>query len=149
MARKKKKPPADSASQEQQKAEPVQPSDQSMRIDEYVDDSYDVRELDALDVPYALRNESVLQDVPEGDGDGIEEVDVGIHVVDETVDGGVRRRARDEANMGLGAEPHSAEELEEAALGKAIPGDRGITRDDERHGHALLDEEPDERDELH
>jgi hypothetical protein len=116
-----------------------EPPDRPIKIDEYIDDKYDVKELDALDVPYALRSEALLDDVADG-SDGIEEIDVLASQDEETVDTGMRRHTRDDANMGLGAEPHSAEELEEAALGDALPGRRGITRDNEIHGRGLLDD---------
>ena len=125
----------------------AEPPDRPIRIDEYIDDKYDVRELDALDVPYALRNESVLDDVADS-SDGIEEVDVLSSTDDETVDSGMRRHASDEANMGLGAEAHSAEELEDAALGDALPGRRGVTRDNEVHGSGFLDNVDRAEDEL-
>ena len=125
----------------------AEPPDRPIRIDEYIDDKYDVRELDALDVPYALRNESVLDDVADS-SDGIEEVDVLSSTDDETVDSGMRRHASDEANMGLGAEAHSAEELEDAAIGDALPGRRGVTRDNEVHGSGFLDNVDRAEDEL-
>jgi hypothetical protein len=110
------------------------------RIDEYIDDKYDVNELDALDVPSALLSEEVLGDIPD-DGDGIEEHDVLASTIDddETVDTGYRRHHVEEGDMGLGAEPHSAEELEEAALGEEARHSRGIIRDNEAHGRGLLD----------
>ena len=146
MASKKSKRSADTPDSSKQGDRP-QPPDRPVKIDEYIDDKYDVRELDALDVPYALRSERVLDDVADTT-DGIEEIDVLSASDEETVDTGMRRHARDEANMGLGAEAHSAEELEDAALGDAIPGRRGITRDDELHGSAFLDDIDTAADEL-
>jgi hypothetical protein len=125
----------------------AEPPDRPVRIDEYIDDKYDVRELDALDVPYALRSDAVLDDVADS-SDGIEEIDVLSTTGDETVDSGMRRHVRDEANMGLGAEAHSAEELEDAALGDALPGRRGVTRENEVHGSGFLDDVDEAADEL-
>ena len=58
---------------------------------------------------------------------------------DETVDTGDRRPRRDDAEMGLMSEPHSPEELADSAIGKKIPGKRGVTRDGEEHGESFLD----------
>ena len=107
--------------------------------DEYTDEALDVYELDALDVPGALRDESVLADVADG-GDGIEEIDLipttgGM----DTYDTGARHKVVDEADMGLGSEPRSAEELEEASIGHALRGRGAVTRDDEVHGELLFD----------
>ena len=118
----------------------------STRLPRWLDEQIR-QELDALDVPYALRNESVLDDVADS-SDGIEEVDVLSSTDDETVDSGMRRHASDEANMGLGAEAHSAEELEDAAIGDALPGRRGVTRDNEVHGSGFLDNVDRAEDEL-
>lgn len=139
MAKKKAAGPVHHPDDTKQNASTDSPPDRPVRIDEYIDDKYDVRELDALDVPYALRSDALLDDVAD-DSDGIEEVDVLSSHDDVTVDSGVRRHARDDADMGLGAEPHSAEELDQAALGDALPGRRGVTRDNELHGRALLDD---------
>jgi len=138
MSKRKAGQPEDLPNKANQKRED-ELSDRPVRLDEYIDDKYDVRELDALDVPYALRSDAVLDDVADA-SDGIEEVDVLSSHDEETVDSGVRRHSRDDANMGLGAEPHSAEELDEAALGDALPGRRGVTRDNEIHGRGLLDD---------
>lgn len=113
--------------------------------DEYSDESLeDSGGLDAMDVPLALRSDSVLADVAD-DVDGIEELDL-LPLYDErnTADGGVRMR--DDAEMGLGAEPHSAEELEDAAIGRELRGRAAHTRDDEVHGERLFDS-PDSPDE--
>jgi hypothetical protein len=107
--------------------------------DEYTDDSLDIIELDAMDVPGALRDESVLADVADN-GDGIEEIDLDPHgAVMDTYDTGARHRVVDEADMGLGSEPRSAEELEEASIGHALRGRGAVTRDDEVHGELLFD----------
>lgn len=45
----------------------------------------------------------------------------------------------DDADMGLGAEPRSAEELEDAAIGHELKGAAGVTRDDEVHGERMFD----------
>jgi len=55
----------------------------------------------------------------------------------ETTEEGDRRPDRDEAEMGLGGEPRSADELADRAIGDAIPGPRGTTRDGEVHGEDL------------
>jgi hypothetical protein len=55
----------------------------------------------------------------------------------ETTDEGDRRPDRDEAEMGLGGEPRSADELADRAIGDAIRGPRGTTRDGEVHGEDL------------
>jgi len=123
-------------------------ADIPVRIDEYTDDSYEEHELDALDVPLSLRSDNRLADVADN-MDGIEEADLLPSIDEETVDTGVRRPVRDEASMGLGAEPHSAEELEEAALGHSIRGKRGVTREDEAHGSRFLDDESQGQEELH
>jgi hypothetical protein len=138
MANKKSKPSAGKSPGDTQNLN-SEPPDRPIKIDEYVDDKYDVRELDALDVPYALRSDSVLGDVADSH-DGIEEIDVLSESDDETIDSGMRRHHNDDASMGLGAEAHSAEELEDAALGDALPGRRGVTRDNEVHGSGFLDD---------
>lgn len=60
---------------------------------------------------------------------------------EETVDSGVRRRPRDVANMGFGAEPHDADELADATIGRDLRGRRGVTREDEAHAQDFLDDE--------
>lgn len=55
----------------------------------------------------------------------------------ETTEEGDRRPNRDEAEMGLGGEPRSADELADRAIGDAIRGPRGTTRDGEVHGEDL------------
>ncbi len=55
----------------------------------------------------------------------------------ETTEEGDRRPDRDEAEMGLGGEPRSADELADRAIGDAIRGPRGTTRDGEVHGEDL------------
>ena len=115
-------------------------TDDGLVHDEYTDPSLEgVDTLDALDVPLALRDLNVLDDV--ADTDGIEEVDEhpGGDVMD-TVDTGARHRGPpDEGDMGFGAEPRTAEELEEASIGHALRGRGAVTRDDEVHGEALFD----------
>ncbi len=91
-------------------------------VDEYSDEDFAEDEaIDALDVPRALQDDDVLIDVSE-DSDGIEEVELS-------------RSPADDAEMGLGAEPHTADELE-----RALRGPAGVTRDDEVHGERLLDD---------
>lgn len=131
--------------------EPSDPDD-GLVHDEYTDPSLEgVDRLDALDVPLALRDVRVLEDIADYD-DGIEEVDVlGADNMMDTIDTGARHRSIDEADMGLGAEPRTAEELEEASIGHALRGPGAVTRDDEVHGEALfdsqtLDDEADDED---
>jgi hypothetical protein len=109
-------------------------------VDEYTSEAFDdPDDLDAMDVPAALVNESVLDEIAD-DADGIEEVDVAAGGAPmDTVDTGARRPANDDADMGFGAEPRSPEELERAAIGGALKGKAGVTRDDEVHGERLLD----------
>ena len=121
-----------------------EPSDDGIIHDEYTDESLEgVDRLDALDVPSALRDESLLADVADS-GDGIEEIDVDPIAggMMDTIDTGARSDhhvAVDEAEMGLGAEPRSIEELEEASIGSALRGRGAVMRDDEVHGEALFD----------
>jgi hypothetical protein len=115
--------------------------------DEYTDPSLEgVDELDALDVPAALRSERVLADVAAG-SDGIEEIDLhpdGAGM--DTVDTGARQHLSGEGDMGFGAEPHTPEEMADAAIGHALRGRGAVTRDDEVHGELLFDS-PDDDDE--
>jgi hypothetical protein len=114
--------------------------DDGLLVDEYSSDAYDDPDsLDALDVPAALADEAVLNEIAD-DGDGIEEVEVmpGGAPMD-TVDTGARRTPHDDADMGLGAEPRSPEELERAAIGRALRGRGAVTRDNELHGERLMD----------
>ena len=113
--------------------------------DEYTDDSFeDVDSIDALDVRSALRDERLLDDLAD-DSDGIEEMDVlPVSAGMDTIDSGARHRPNDDAEMGLGAEAHSAEELEEAALGHELRGKAAHMRDGEVHGEMLFDS-PDAR----
>ena len=112
--------------------------------DEYSDDSLEVHELDALDVPGALRDASVLNEMAD-DSDGIEELDVllaesaGSRITGDNGHNG----GPDDAEMGLGAEPHTPEELADAAIGHELRGRRAVTRDGELHGEAMFDR-PDE-----
>lgn len=116
--------------------------DDGLLVDEYTSEAYDDPDaLDAMDVPRALEDESVLEEIADDDDlNGIVEVDLlmGGEATDR-VDGGSRRAAIDEADMGLGAEPHTPEELADAAIGRALRGPAGVTRDDEVHGEGLLD----------
>lgn len=132
-----------------------QPSEDGLINDEYTDPALEnSHELDALDVPSALRDESVLDGVADT-SDGIEEIDLepGGDLMD-TIDTGARHRSvDDEGDMGFGGEPRTIEELEDAAIGHALRGRAGVTRDDEVHGEALFDspddvEEDDDEDEV-
>jgi hypothetical protein len=107
--------------------------DEGLLVDEYSSEAFgDPNALDALDVPRALVDESVLEDVPDTGG-GLDEVDPTAASLDE-----------EEGDMGLGAEPRSTEELADAAIGRELRGKRGVTRDDEEHGEHLLDRAPGE-----
>ncbi len=86
-----------------------------------------------------------LQDLMEND-DSIPELDAADAIsesetmtTDETVDTGVRRLRRDDAEMGFGAEPRSIDELADAALGREGRDRRATKRDDEQHGEGMLD----------
>ena len=57
----------------------------------------------------------------------------------ETIDSGVRVARSDDAEMGLGAEPHSADELAQDALGDQLKGRPGVSRDGDEHGERFLD----------
>lgn len=114
--------------------------------DEYTDDSLDDPfALDALDVPAALEDESVLVDMAD-DSDGIEELDVrsARTTLDNDQDGTAVHRVVDDAEMGLAAEPHTPEELADAAIGHELRGRGAVRRDDELHGELLFDRIPDE-----
>ena len=125
----------------------AEPSDNDAGLinDEYTDDALDVYELDALDVPGALRDESILNEMAD-DSDGIEELDVlsaeGARNL-STDDVGGHHGGPDDAEMGLGAEPRSPDELADAAIGHELRGRRAVTRDGEVHGEAMFDH-PDE-----
>ncbi|HYW30439.1 MAG TPA: hypothetical protein VE869_02950 [Gemmatimonas sp.] len=117
------------------------PSEDELIHDEYTDPALEnVHELDALDVPSALRDESVLEGVADS-ADGIESIDLapsGDQM--DTIDTGARHRSiDDEGDMGFGGEPRTIEELEAAAIGTELRGRGGRTRDDEVHGEALFD----------
>ena len=91
-----------------------------------------------------LRDERLLDDLAD-DSDGIEEMDVlPVSAEMDTIDSGARHRLNDDAEMGLGAEARSAEELEEAALGHELRGKAAHMRDGEVHGEMLFDS-PDAR----
>lgn len=55
----------------------------------------------------------------------------------ETTPDGERRPHNDDAEMGLGGEPRSADELADRALGDSLRTRRGTTRDGEVHGEDL------------
>ena len=122
--------------------------DAGLKNDEYSDPSLDdPNAVDALDVRRSLRNERMLDEVADS-GDGIEEVDVlPASSVSDTVDTGARRKPRDEAEMGLGAEPHSADELDEAAVGNSRRGNASHEREGQMHGKGMFDSPTDNSDE--
>lgn len=126
---------------------PPDDDDAGLINDEYTDDSLDDPfALDALDVPGALQDESVLADVAQGTGDGIEELDLSSvrTSFDNEPDGTATHKVVDDAEMGLSAEPHTPEELADAAIGHELRGRGAVRRDDELHGEFLLDPLPDE-----
>jgi hypothetical protein len=97
-------------------------------VDAYTSEAFEDRDaIDVMDVPQALDDEDVLDEVVD-DGDGIES----ISLADVRMD--------DEADMGLGAEPRTPEELERAAIGTALRGRAAVTRDGEVHGERLFDQ---------
>jgi len=98
-------------------------------VDEYSDDTITSAEgMDALDHPGELDDTDVLAEVAD-DVDGIAEIDLSVS----------NRSDMGDADMGLGAEPRSAEELEDAAIGHELKGAAGVTRDDEVHGERMFD----------
>lgn len=101
--------------------------DDGLIVDEYTAEAFDDPDaIDALDLPRGLASDARLDNIEDA-GDGIEEVSL------------ADVRADDIAEMGLGAEPHSPEDLERAAIGRELRGRKGVTRDDEVHGERLLD----------
>jgi len=117
-------PPATPA----QDADVVRDAD-GLVVDEYSDDTFiSADDMDALDRPRTLDDTDALAEVPD-EGDGITEIDLS----------GSNQNDMGDADMGLGAEPRSAEELEEAAIGHELRGPAGVTRDDEVHGERMFD----------
>jgi hypothetical protein len=55
----------------------------------------------------------------------------------ETTEAGDRRAPNDDAEMGLGGEPRSIDELADRAIGDALPRPLGTTREGEPHGPDL------------
>lgn len=94
--------------------------------------------IDALDVPSALTDVEQVDDLA-ADVDGVVEMPITQSSVVDTVDSGARQKPTDDGEMGLGAEPHTAEELELAAIGDALRGRAAVTRDGEEHGERFLD----------
>ena len=109
-------------------------------IDAYSDDTFQAQDtIDALDVPLALSSERLLEDVSD-DTDGTSEIDAPVRsALMDTVDTGARQRPSDDGEMGLGAEPHPADDLQRASIAGALKGRAGVTRDDEVHGERLFD----------
>ena len=98
-------------------------------VDEYSDASLvSEDDMDVLDRPAALDDEDVLAEVAD-DADRTSEINRSESSRNDEVD----------AEMGLGAEPRSAEELEDAAIGHELKGKAGVTRDDEVHGVRMFD----------
>ncbi|QJR36696.1 hypothetical protein [Gemmatimonas groenlandica] len=98
-------------------------------VDEYSDDDFeDGEHMDALDQERALQGTNALEDVAD-DGDGIDEINLADAVRQDGAD----------AEMRVGAESLSADELEDAAIGHELRGAAGVTRDDEVHGERMFD----------
>ena len=135
-----------SASQSPDKKTTTDPSTGEVRdadgllVDEYSDDSLAHQpSQDALDLPNALVSEAMIAELSDA-SDGIAARDVRRRVdVMDTVDSGARQTPTDDGEMGLGAEPHSAEDLERASIGRALRGAAGVTREGEPHGERLFD----------
>ncbi len=112
--------------------------DDGLLVDEYTSEAYDDPDaLDVMDVPRALVDDAVLDELPDS-GSGLNEVDP------HSATRSSMRPADGEGDMGLGAEPRSPEELADAAIGRELRGRRAVTRDDEEHGERLLDRAPGE-----
>ncbi|WP_373059126.1 hypothetical protein [Gemmatimonas sp.] len=121
------KPPVPSAMPAQD-ADVVRDVD-GLVVDEYSDDTITSAEgMDVLDRPGELDDTDVLAEVAD-DVDGIAEIDLSTS----------NRTDMGDADMGLGAEPRSAEELEDAAIGHELKGAAGVTRDDAVHGERMFD----------
>jgi len=100
--------------------------DDGFVVDEYSDENFDDADaVDALDVPGARVDVSVLDQIAISSGDGMEAVDIhprGARV--DTVDSGAKDIRNDEADMDLGVEAPSPEDLERAAIGRGSRGRR-------------------------
>jgi hypothetical protein len=102
---------------------------EGLLLDEYTSAAYGTPDaLDALDVPFIRLAESVLESLPAPEEEVTGLVELEQFAAEE-----------EPAEMGLGAEPHSADELAEAALGHELGGPRGVTRESQLHGERLLD----------
>ena len=98
-------------------------------VDEYSDASFvSDDDMDVLDRPAALDDQDVLAKVAD-DADRTSEINRSESSRNDDVD----------ADMGLGAEPRSPEELEDAAIGHELKGVAGVTRDGEVHGMRMFD----------
>jgi len=98
-------------------------------VDEYSDETISTAHgMDALDDPDALDDVEVLAEVAD-DVDSIAGVDLP----------SPHRNDMGDADMGFRAEPRSAEELEDAAIGHELKGAAGVTRDDQVHGERMFD----------
>jgi len=109
-------------------------------VDEYSDDAFQAENAgDALDVSSALVGDGMLDEIADT-SDGISEIDVtpGAAAMD-TIDTGARQKPTADGEMGLGAEPHSADDLQRASIGRALKGRLGVTRDGEVHGERMFD----------
>ncbi len=98
-------------------------------VDEYSDEDFvSAEHMDALDQAISIDSTDVLDDVADG-GDGITELKPADAVKHDGAD----------ADMLLGAESLSVDELEDAAIGHELKGPAGVTRDDEVHGERMFD----------
>jgi hypothetical protein len=123
-------------------AEPIGRIDTTDTLGEGTGDALETRDRNPRDEVLgrdALDDNVQLADAPEDlAADAIDEI-AALTPPDEyeTTEEGDRRPDRDEAEMGLGGEPRSADELADRAIGDAIRGPRGTTRDGEVHGEDL------------
>ena len=98
-------------------------------VDEYSDaDFVSAEHMDALDQAISIDSTDVLDDVADA-GDGITEIKPAEAMKNDGAD----------AEMLLGAESLSVDELEDAAIGHELKGPAGVTRDDEVHGERMFD----------
>lgn len=97
-------------------------------VDEYSDDSLSSDDdMDALDRP-RLDDAEALAELAD-DTDGIAELNVPE----------LNRNDAADADMGMGVESRSVDELEDAVIGHELRGAAAVTRDDEVHGERMFD----------
>jgi hypothetical protein len=98
-------------------------------VDEYSDaDFVSAEHMDALDQAISIDSTDVLDDAAR-EGDGITEIKPAEAMKNDGAD----------ADMLLGAESLSVDELEDAAIGHELTGPASVTRDDEVHGERMFD----------